>query len=296
MILYGACHCGQVEVAFETAMPVADLPLRACSCSFCRRHGTKAVADPNGRLTISAPPNGLSRYRFGLRTADYLICRTCGAYVAAVISGNGEERATLNVTPPQSPSLRTAARNRSITIAKVVEDRRARRLDQVGPRAGFPASASGGRLGRQTTMPTNILMPALSPTMEKGNLARWLKKEGDKVKSGDVIAEIETDKATMEYEAVDEGTLAKIVVPEGTPDVPVNQVIAVLAGEGEDVKAAAAGAGEDGAASRHLRRSRAGIPLTPSPPPTGRGSRPCCAASTAPFTSPRRGRSRQGGG
>jgi pyruvate dehydrogenase E2 component (dihydrolipoamide acetyltransferase) len=89
-------------------------------------------------------------------------------------------------------------------------------------------------------MPTNILMPALSPTMEKGNLAKWLKKEGDKVKSGDVIAEIETDKATMEVEAVDDGTLAKIVVPEGTQDVAVNDVIAVLAGEGEDVKAAGA--------------------------------------------------------
>jgi pyruvate dehydrogenase E2 component (dihydrolipoamide acetyltransferase) len=88
-------------------------------------------------------------------------------------------------------------------------------------------------------MPTNILMPALSPTMEKGNLARWLKKEGDKVKSGDVIAEIETDKATMEYEAADDGTLAKIVVLEGTQDVAVNSVIAVLANEGEDVKAAA---------------------------------------------------------
>src|SRR5687767_11507926 len=91
-------------------------------------------------------------------------------------------------------------------------------------------------------MPTNILMPALSPTMEKGNLAKWVKKEGDKVAPGDVLAEIETDKATMEVEAVDEGTLAKIVVPEGTQDVPVNQVIAVLAGEGEDVKAAASGA------------------------------------------------------
>lgn len=91
-------------------------------------------------------------------------------------------------------------------------------------------------------MPTNILMPALSPTMEKGNLARWLKKEGDKVKSGDVIAEIETDKATMEFEAVDDGTLAKIVVPEGTQDVAVNAVIAVLAVEGEDVKAAASAA------------------------------------------------------
>jgi pyruvate dehydrogenase E2 component (dihydrolipoamide acetyltransferase) len=97
-------------------------------------------------------------------------------------------------------------------------------------------------------MPTNILMPALSPTMEKGNLARWLKKEGDKIKSGDIIAEIETDKATMEYEAVDEGTLAKIVVPEGTQDVAVNAVIAVLAAEGEDVKAAASGAAKSTAA------------------------------------------------
>ena len=92
-------------------------------------------------------------------------------------------------------------------------------------------------------MPINILMPALSPTMEKGNLAKWLKKEGDKVKSGDVIAEIETDKATMEVEAVDEGTIAKILVPEGTQDVPVNDVIAVMAGDGEDVKAASSGAG-----------------------------------------------------
>src|SRR5271169_6140519 len=91
-------------------------------------------------------------------------------------------------------------------------------------------------------MPINILMPALSPTMEKGNLAKWLKKEGDKVKSGDVIAEIETDKATMEVEAVDEGTIARILVPEGTQDVAVNDVIAVLAGDGEDVKAAGAGA------------------------------------------------------
>ncbi len=91
-------------------------------------------------------------------------------------------------------------------------------------------------------MPINILMPALSPTMEKGNLAKWLKKEGDKVKSGDVIAEIETDKATMEVEAVDEGTIARILVPEGTQDVAVNDVIAILAGDGEDVKSAGAGA------------------------------------------------------
>src|ERR1700684_2609293 len=83
-------------------------------------------------------------------------------------------------------------------------------------------------------MPTEILMPALSPTMEKGNLAKWLKKEGDTVKSGDVIAEIETDKATMEVEAVDEGTLGKILVPEGTADVAVNTPIAMILAEGED--------------------------------------------------------------
>ncbi|UMY16989.1 pyruvate dehydrogenase complex dihydrolipoamide acetyltransferase [Methylobacterium organophilum] len=85
-------------------------------------------------------------------------------------------------------------------------------------------------------MPINVLMPALSPTMEKGNLAKWLKKEGDAIKSGDVLAEIETDKATMEVEAVDEGVLAKILVPEGTADVPVNDLIALIAEEGEDPK------------------------------------------------------------
>src|SRR6476659_5606674 len=83
-------------------------------------------------------------------------------------------------------------------------------------------------------MPIEVLMPALSPTMEKGNLAKWLKKEGDEVKSGDVIAEIETDKATMEVEATDEGTLGKILVTEGTADVAVNTPIAVILGEGED--------------------------------------------------------------
>lgn len=116
-------------------------------------------------------------------------------------------------------------------------------------------------------MPTNILMPALSPTMEKGNLAKWLKKEGDQVKSGDVIAEIETDKATMEVEAVDEGTLAKIIVPAGTADVPVNQIIAVLAGEGEDVKAASSAAAS--AAPPAKPQAQAAPPAAaPAPKPT----------------------------
>src|ERR1700733_10116806 len=91
-------------------------------------------------------------------------------------------------------------------------------------------------------MPTEILMPALSPTMEKGNLAKWLKNEGDAVKSGDVIAEIETDKATMEVEAVDEGTLGKILVPAGTNDVAVNTPIAMILADGEDAAALKAGA------------------------------------------------------
>ncbi|MGE0847371.1 MAG: pyruvate dehydrogenase complex dihydrolipoamide acetyltransferase [Flavobacteriaceae bacterium] len=86
-------------------------------------------------------------------------------------------------------------------------------------------------------MPINILMPALSPTMEKGNLAKWLVKEGDSVSAGEVIAEIETDKATMEVEAVDEGKIGRIVVAEGSEDVPVNEVIAVLLEEGEDASA-----------------------------------------------------------
>src|SRR3981189_1270497 len=86
-------------------------------------------------------------------------------------------------------------------------------------------------------MPIQVLMPALSPTMEKGNLSKWLKKEGEAIKSGDVIAEIETDKATMEVEATDEGTLGKILVPEGTADVAVRTRILVILPVGEDTKA-----------------------------------------------------------
>jgi pyruvate dehydrogenase E2 component (dihydrolipoamide acetyltransferase) len=120
-------------------------------------------------------------------------------------------------------------------------------------------------------MPVEIRMPALSPTMEKGNLARWHKKEGDKVRPGDVIAEIETDKATMEYEAIDEGTLARIVVPEGTADVPVNQLIAVLAEEGEDIAAAAAAgkAAQPGTIAADPAASPVRAPPSPAsaPPP-----------------------------
>jgi len=132
-------------------------------------------------------------------------------------------------------------------------------------------------------MPINILMPALSPTMEKGNLAKWLKKEGDKVKSGDVIAEIETDKATMEVEAVDEGTIAKILVPEGTQDVAVNDVIAVLAGDGEDVKAA----GAAGASAPTKPAPAAEAPAAkPAPTPAPASAPAAAPAAKAPAPAP----------
>ena len=122
-------------------------------------------------------------------------------------------------------------------------------------------------------MPVQILMPALSPTMEKGKLAKWLKKEGDKVKSGDVLAEIETDKATMEVEAIDEGTLGKILVAEGTDDVLVNAPIAIILGEGEKLgdlpKAAAAPVAKPAAAPAAAAASTAAPASAPQPKADG---------------------------
>jgi pyruvate dehydrogenase E1 component beta subunit len=128
-------------------------------------------------------------------------------------------------------------------------------------------------------MPIQVLMPALSPTMEKGNLAKWVKNEGDKVKAGDVIAEIETDKATMEVEAVDEGTLGKILVPEGTADVAVNTPIAMILAEGEDASALKDGGGAPAMAQKAAESApptekqakaepqTARAPAVPAPPP-----------------------------
>jgi pyruvate dehydrogenase E2 component (dihydrolipoamide acetyltransferase) len=129
-------------------------------------------------------------------------------------------------------------------------------------------------------MPINITMPALSPTMEEGNLAKWLVKEGDTVKSGDVIAEIETDKATMEVEAVDEGTVAKIVVPAGTEGVKVNTLIAILAAEGEDVSAAAAGGGSAPKAEAKAPEAKAEAPKEAEKPAAA--AAPDAAASAGP--------------
>ena len=133
-------------------------------------------------------------------------------------------------------------------------------------------------------MPIQVLMPALSPTMEKGNLAKWVKSEGDRVKAGDVIAEIETDKATMEVEAVDEGTLGKILVPEGTADVAVNTPIAMILAEGEDASAL-----KDGGAPAPAQKAVESAPPSEAQPKaapqTARAPAPP-AAAPAPSATP----------
>ncbi|HEV3397228.1 MAG TPA: pyruvate dehydrogenase complex E1 component subunit beta [Xanthobacteraceae bacterium] len=126
-------------------------------------------------------------------------------------------------------------------------------------------------------MPIQVLMPALSPTMEKGNLAKWVKSEGDKVKAGDVIAEIETDKATMEVEAVDEGTLGKILVPEGTADVAVNTPIAMILAEGEDASAL-----KDGGAAARPQKAAASAPPAEAQPKAAPQTARAPAAPAAP--------------
>src|SRR6476620_9907362 len=126
-------------------------------------------------------------------------------------------------------------------------------------------------------MPTELKMPALSPTMEEGTLAKWLVKEGDAVKSGDILAEIETDKATMEFEAVDEGTISKILVAEGSDGVKVGTPIALLAGEGEDVSAAAAALAS---------APKAEAAPAPAPPAKGGGETPAAPATPAAVPSP----------
>ena len=145
-------------------------------------------------------------------------------------------------------------------------------------------------------MPIELKMPALSPTMEEGTLAKWLVKEGDDVKSGDILAEIETDKATMEFEAVDEGKIAKILVPEGSEGVKVGAPIAILAGEGEDAAKAAAGSPKaDTAAAAPLKAAPEpkadATPRTPAPAPETREPAPAATAPSSEAASPAAGES-----
>src|SRR5262249_44570723 len=131
---------------------------------------------------------------------------------------------------------------------------------------------------RGPIMPIEILMPALSPTMTEGNLAKWLKKEGDEVRSGDVLAEIETDKATMEVEPIDDGTIGKILVPEGAQGIKVNAPIALLLGQGEEASALP---NTDGAAAELPPAARSRQEQERSPPPAV-SSEPAAPPVSAP--------------
>jgi len=139
-------------------------------------------------------------------------------------------------------------------------------------------------------MPIEIRMPALSPTMTEGNLARWLKKEGDAVHSGDVIAEIETDKATMEYEAADEGRLGKIIVPEGAQGIKVNQPIALLLEEGEDPAELEKFAGSPQPAAGAPRAEPRETPPAPPEPKTEPAPTPAAKAAPVPAAAHENGR------
>src|SRR4051794_3983091 len=158
----------------------------------------------------------------------------------------------------------------------------------AGPRSWVPAFA--GMTGNN--MPIELKMPALSPTMEEGTLAKWLVKEGDEVKSGDILAEIETDKATMEFEAVDEGKIAKIVIPEGTDEVKVGAVIAIMAEEGEDVASVSSSGGAapkaEAAKAPETRggETGAGQPAT-SQAPAPEAKAPAAAPAAQPQAQPK---------
>jgi hypothetical protein len=123
----GSCHCGAVHVAFRTDRPLTDLALRRCGCSFCRRHGARTVADPGGELVIRAAEGALNRYRFGLRTADFLVCANCGVCIAALIGHAGRAYATLN--------------------ANVLEARDS--LDPAPPLVDYEGESAEGRIARR---------------------------------------------------------------------------------------------------------------------------------------------------
>jgi len=131
--LDGGCHCGAIQVRFEPGKPLADLPLRACQCGFCRRQGGRTTSDPDSRLTITAGPDALHRYRFGRKAVDFLICRTCGCYVAAMIEDGGAAWATLNVVGTDLPGFEGRVPERLDYHDETDEQRLARRKAKWTP-------------------------------------------------------------------------------------------------------------------------------------------------------------------
>jgi hypothetical protein len=133
MTLTGSCHCGAVKAAFDISRTPAELGVRACQCSFCRRHGAVNTSDPEGKFTIEADVEDVHRYRFGLRTADFVICRRCGVYVAAVMGSGGGMRSTANVAGLRMQEFLDLSVPPIVYEAETTEDRIARRRTKWTP-------------------------------------------------------------------------------------------------------------------------------------------------------------------
>ena len=140
--LTGHCHCGAIRVELTTALTAGELPLRACQCSFCQRHGSLTTADPQGRLHIEAAPGAANRYRFGLGVTDFLLCAECGVYVAAMMDTEAGLSAVLNVRGVQLPGFETRTPAPMIYDDETPEQRKARRADRWMPAVFVETSPS----------------------------------------------------------------------------------------------------------------------------------------------------------
>ena len=141
----GGCHCGTIRVAFHTAKPVADWPIRACQCTFCRKHGVRATGDPEGRMEIALSDEGsVERYRFGLGITDFLVCKACGVYVAALVEEGGGLLATLVVNTLDLPQDGFPPPSPAHYDDETSEQRLARRRKRWTPAAIVPSKAAAG--------------------------------------------------------------------------------------------------------------------------------------------------------
>lgn len=141
-IIRGACHCGHIEVEFETSMAAGDLPLRACTCSFCRRHGAKNTSDPAGRLVIRADNGDIERYRFGFEVTDFILCRRCGSYIAAMSREGSNERASLNAVGVALPGVAEREATPVNLDHETIDSRRERRRKIWTPAEIVPRATS----------------------------------------------------------------------------------------------------------------------------------------------------------
>ena len=132
-VLNGSCHCGAVHVQLEPGTPLAELPLRACQCGFCRRQGGRTTSDPDGRLHITAAPGSLHRYRFNRRKVDFLLCRECGVYVGAMIEDEGKAYAVVNIVGTDMPGFADREPERMDYHDETDEQRLARRKAKWTP-------------------------------------------------------------------------------------------------------------------------------------------------------------------